>query len=70
MPSLNEQLVNQYKHLDSYAFEEQSIKIVARLPLNSKKVLMTNVVRTCLASTVINEIKGISKARLLKVSRI
>lgn len=55
-----------HKFLEKLDIEGKHIKIVIKLPLNSKKMLMTNVVKKSLSNTVINEIKGIAKAKIIK----
>ncbi|CAD8139664.1 unnamed protein product [Paramecium octaurelia] len=56
----------QHKYLEKVEVQKQLIKVVIKLPLNSKKMLMTNVVKKTLSNTVINEIKGINKAKIIK----
>lgn len=45
--------------------EQFQFILTLRLPLDSKKVLMLNVVELCLQNTVVNEIRNIKKSHLL-----
>lgn len=37
-----------------------------KVPLDSKKILMVNLIEKVLSQTIVNEVKGISKSHLIK----
>lgn len=57
---------NTARYLEDIEFGAQDAKITIKLPLNTKKILMTNIVKKSLLTTVVQEIRGIQKAKVLK----
>lgn len=69
--------IHSLKYVENLSFEGDTANVIIRLPLNSKKILMTkflhdynliiSIVKRGLSNTVIQEIRGIQKAKVLKV---